>query len=266
MNRRLVLTALPVLGLAAVASVWWGRTRELPIYPVDIPAGPNLAVTALSDTMLAERAITRLPLGEADFPTGAIVATDPAVQPERPAFARRVPPGRYPITVYKAQDRVALAEIRFAPGTPSHWQMALLPGQDARTLKEDEVFGFPVDAGLGALMDTAARDAFLRRDAEEQKRPRYGSSYDDIIHAPLEAAGGTEVMLKPLADDPATLAVFQSGWGDGVYASYWGLDAEDRPVLLVTDLSVIENGHGAPPKQPSPSGSPESTASGTDRP
>lgn len=266
MNRRLLLAATPAFGLAAAAAWWWGRTHERQTYPLDMPANANLAVTALPDATLTKRGIARLPLGEAEFATGAIVATDPAVQPERPAFARRVPPGRYPVTLYKAQERVALAEIRFAPGTPSRWQMALIPGQDARSLKEDEIYGFPVDAGLGAIMDTAARDAFLRRDARENEKPGYVSAYDDVIREPLDAAGGTEVMLRPLPDDRATFAVFQSGWGDGVYASYWGLDEADRPLLLVTDLAVLEDGIGHASDSSSPSGLPEGTAPGTHRP
>jgi hypothetical protein len=35
------------------------------------------------------------------------------------------------------------------------------------------------------------------------------------------------------------IAMFQSGWGDGFYASYWGLDARGEPVCLVTDFSVL---------------------------
>jgi hypothetical protein len=33
--------------------------------------------------------------------------------------------------------------------------------------------------------------------------------------------------------------MFESGWGDGVYISYWGFDANDAPACLVTDFSVL---------------------------
>ena len=35
-------------------------------------------------------------------------------------------------------------------------------------------------------------------------------------------------------------ALFSSGWGDGGYASYFGLDQNNEPVTLVTDFQVIE--------------------------
>ena len=42
--------------------------------------------------------------------------------------------------------------MRFAEGRPDHWELAVLPGQDTATLKDGEIFGYPVDAGLGCYM------------------------------------------------------------------------------------------------------------------
>ena len=38
--------------------------------------------------------------------------------------------------------------------------------------------------------------------------------------------------------------VFTSGWGDGVYPSYWALDTSGIPVATVTDFLCIEGGDG----------------------
>jgi hypothetical protein len=35
-------------------------------------------------------------------------------------------------------------------------------------------------------------------------------------------------------------ALFSSGWGDGHYNSYFGLDAAGAPVALVTDFEVLD--------------------------
>ena len=211
---------------------------------------PNLSVTGLTEEALRERGLTRRVLGTLPLPSGAVIATDPLVQPDRAPFTRRAEPGEYPVTLYLAQDRVALAELRFADAAPARWELALVEGQDVATLKAGEIFGYPVDAGLGCFMDSAMRAAMERREAQEQKRtPRYSNYFDDVLANELKDATQDGVMHRPLPDEPAQVAVFSSGWGDGVYASYWSLDAGERPLRLVTDFGVIENGDGRDPRE-----------------
>lgn len=206
----------------------------------------NLAVTGLSEADLAARGIARQALGELDIETGCIVAADPLVDPARQAFSRVVGPGLYPVTLYRAKDRIALAELRFALGQPRRWVPALLPGQDPRALKADEVYGYPVDAGLGSFMDVAGQAVLLTKVRRTQSRlgPRYSDAYSDVLREPLDRAGGAALLYEPLEDDTGNVAIFQSGWGDGVYPSFWGLDALGQPVLLVTDFGVLEKGDG----------------------
>ncbi|WP_144439941.1 DUF4241 domain-containing protein [Methylobacterium sp. AMS5] len=259
-SRRTVLgLAAAAVGVGLAASLarlfpWQqaGRDGDQPVAdkPYDPRENePNLSVTGLMESELQARGITRMALGLLPLPGGAVIATDPLVQPERQPFTRKVAPGDYPVTLYHAQHRVALAELRFADGTPDRWELALLPGQDVATLKAGEIFGYPVDAGLGCFMDPAARAAMARRDAREQERPRYSNYFDDVLADELKDENLHCVMHRPLPDDPARIAVFSSGWGDGVYASYWALDAAGQPLRLVTDFGVIENGEGRDPRK-----------------
>jgi hypothetical protein len=39
--------------------------------------------------------------------------------------------------------------------------------------------------------------------------------------------------------DGRTVVAFSSGYGDGVYASYWGLDAGGAPAVLCLDFEVL---------------------------
>ena len=228
-----------------------GRDGDQPVAdkPYDASENePNLSVTGRTEDELQARGITRMVLGTLPLPSGTVIAADPLVQPDRQPFTRKVSPGPYPVTLYRAQDRVALAELRFADGTPERWELALVPGQDIATLKAGEIFGYPVDAGLGCFMDPAARAAMERRDAQEQKRSGYSNYYDDVLAGELKDSNLNWVMHRPLPDDPARIAVFSSGWGDGVYASYWALDAAGKPLRLVTDFGVIEDGDGRDPR------------------
>ncbi len=260
-----LLTVVGFLLVIAIATIVQLRTDRVPQVVCEGSASPqfgafdaalfskNLAVTTLSDTELTSKGIARKAIGELDADTGCIVAADPLVQPERPAFARKVPAGSYGVTLYRAEGRVALAELRFAPGAPERWELALLPGQVTSALKDAEVYGYPVDAGLGAFMDIAGQSALLTRDRREQRRLGllFSDSYSDILKEPLEKAGGTELLYEPLSDDTANVAIFQSGWGDGVYPSFWGLDGQGYPLLLVTDFGVLDKGEvRTPPDAP----------------
>ncbi len=60
--------------------------------------------------------------------------------------------------------------------------------------------------------------------------------HDGPTKAPSTALGGE--------DSPHGLVVFTSGWGDGVYPSYWALDTSGIPVALVTDFLCIQGGDG----------------------
>jgi hypothetical protein len=45
----------------------------------------------------------------------------------------------------------------------------------------------------------------------------------------------------PDATKPDNVAIFSSGWGDGVYTTYVGLDEHGEVVCLLTDFEIIES-------------------------
>jgi hypothetical protein len=65
-------------------------------------------------------------------------------------------------------------------------------------------------------------DTLLQRLGDVLKRDVY---WTNVV---LDAASGADTV------------VFISGYGDGGYASYWGFDADDEVVCLVTDFGVLE--------------------------
>lgn len=204
-------------------------------------ASTNLGVPALTSYELTQRKISLVAMGLLELPTGEIVASDPLADPDRPAFARKVAPGRYPVALYMFMDRPALAMLRLAPGNPVKWEIATTPGQDAATLKDDEIFGYPVDAGTGSFRDTSALALMdERQKREEAAGAKDFNYYDDVLASEYDEY----VMHRPIPENPVNVAVFHSGWGDGFYASYWGLDASDKPLVLMTDFQTLENGDG----------------------
>jgi hypothetical protein len=121
--------------------------------------------------------------------------------------------------------------------------MATRAGQDASTLKEGYIFGYPVDTGIGCFMDVDAAAALQRKYDEDPDYFEYllDDFHADDLNIPLNPATGANVIF------------FSSGWGDGFYASYWGYDAEDTIVCLITDFGLLRhpifrNSHPAPGK------------------
>ncbi|UVK47844.1 DUF4241 domain-containing protein [Mesorhizobium sp. AR07] len=223
-----ILSALPQVALAAD----WDANK----------VSSNLGVFALSDAELAERKITVTPIGELELPTGQIIACDPLTTgTDWPALSRTIKPGHYPVSLLEAQGRVAAAILRFRPGKPVRWELATVPGQDVSTLKDDEMFGYPVDAGLGSFMDKTAMALMSEQQDKLKAEQNY---YDDVLAAEFAPNQDRFVLHHPVAGNPLNIAMFWSGWGDGFYPSFWGLDAAGEPLLLMTDFGVLENADG----------------------
>ncbi len=170
-------------------------------------------------------------IGELDVPTGRICVSDPGTTsfegPHSP-LARRAPTGRFPVEValarFEDQARVACARVRFAAGPAVTWEHATFEGGGAPG--PDEVAGYGVDAGMGCFFDAASN-------AEVDEATM------DAWLAAMEANQASSWTWHEAKVGSTNVVMFSSGWGDGFYASYWGLDAEGNIVELVTDFELL---------------------------
>jgi hypothetical protein len=221
------------------AFVWWWPARKArkadPLVPVDPVAmfapGSRCAAGRPCTTTVAR-------VAELELPTGRIIACDPLVYADgTPAFSRTVPPGRYPVDACVAQlepghVRVAAIRVVFQPGAPDRWSPAETEGPDGLV-----GHGYGVDAGLGCVMDARARDLLVAAQRAVGDARPHGNYYDDVLEAEL---GDREwVDHHPAPGRTENVVIVHSGWGDGVYGSTWGLDADGKPVWLVTDFRVL---------------------------
>ena len=194
----------------------------------------------ISDAQGALATMRVLALGDLVAPTGRIIACDPLTALEPTAFAQHVAPGSYPVfasvaALVNGDQRVACVMLRLREATVTRWEMARMEGQESVTLDEGEFFGYAVDAGVGCFMDARAAVALDARYESDE-------SYDEALINAMEAsrANGWEHANVTLDNaSGVNLIMVESGWGDGVYASYWGYDAHDAPVCVVTDFSVL---------------------------
>jgi hypothetical protein len=178
-------------------------------------------------------------LGDLVLPTGRIVACDPFVMMDDPPYTGGVPPGRYPVLLnvaaFNDDQRVAYAILRLSDAPPVRWEMALAPGQDAATLGANEIFGYGVDSGTGCFIDAAAVKLL-----DDHATPE--NDYNqDLIDLMEKTYVHTWSWMDHVLDSGtgANVIAFSSGWGDGAYPSYWGLDEAGAPVCLVTDFGLF---------------------------
>ncbi|KXO92755.1 hypothetical protein AXK58_19355 [Tsukamurella tyrosinosolvens] len=150
--------------------------------------------------------------------TGAITVADFGYENTmaRP-LARLVPPGTYPVDRVTAFGRNAAIRVRFTGELPVSWHPAGLPDN------EGHVIG--IDGGLVCIVDYADYGAMTGR----QKAAALNGPDDDTQPTGYTfPAGGTSVGVAAA-----------TGWGDGTYPVYWGIDAHGNAAQLVVDFMVL---------------------------
>ncbi|HEY9684764.1 MAG TPA: DUF4241 domain-containing protein [Oculatellaceae cyanobacterium] len=105
--------------------------------------------------------------------------------------------------------------------------MALCKGQRLEDLKANQTFGYGVDCGTGCFVDPETIKTI-------------GADYDedttDRLWENMDANGGE---WGALTYPHGNIIAFHSGWGDGVYSSYFGVNRSGEPVCLATDFDVL---------------------------
>ncbi len=130
-----------------------------------------------------------------------------------------VPPGQYPAEVSKAFGRVAALRVRFSSEAVKRW----LPADHNCYDSPQYVVG--VDAGNVAIMDL---DAVLAVKARDKER---------AFEAYAENTQQRYSMLSLARANDAVIS--DSGFGDGGYPVYWGVDGIDRLVVLVVEFMLF---------------------------
>jgi hypothetical protein len=210
----------------------------------------NFSIFTEGPDFLLSRNLVELPIGDLPLPDGKLVALDPLVQADRQAFTRTVKPGTYPVSFIRANgayNRPGFIVIRFSKSPVTHFELALLAEQNPSTLTGDQFFGIPVDAGVAAFANSSFATDQAKREAEERRKAGddYVSYYDDVLFEDLPGTEGDESVLhRPFENGEGAVAIAQSGWGDGHYPVFWGLDKDGKPALAFIELFVILEGDG----------------------
>ncbi len=162
-------------------------------------------------------------VGTLEVPTGrlvvahgvATISTDEFVP-----FRKTTPTGVFPVEVTVAktasgQERIAAVRIIFSPLPVASWEDAKGPELSGTT---------------GVMMDMQTVDAF------QSFADEHIEWWQDVKST--EGDGWQFGCFEPSKSSNLNVAFFSMGEYEGTYASYWGLDANNMPVMLVTDFNV----------------------------
>ncbi|MBO2032444.1 DUF4241 domain-containing protein [Siccationidurans ginsengisoli] len=170
-------------------------------------------------------------LGRLTSLSGKLVAGDPIVLTDRPAFTQRFPVGSFPVQLALAKltndERVGFARVLFSTARVAKWELARLPGEKPLALKDSSFYCYGVDAGMGAFINSVTN-----RHLAEQSQ----ATWDKIFMRKPEQPGYKGYIYSFGAGN---LATFLTGFGDGCYATYIGFDAQGRVCQLLTDFGLV---------------------------
>jgi len=174
------------------------------------------------------------------LPSGRIVACDPIVDPEMVPFIVTLPAGRVQCQLSIARldsgdERVAFAWLGRDASRVASWELGLRGEQDPERLEPDGYFGYPVDSGTGGYMDAQTATTLATLGENDEKW------WDRLIAALEVTQRDTWAWANFLpVDHGANVLAFSSGFWDGLYPTYLGLDADGALCGFLTDFLVAD--------------------------
>lgn len=185
-------------------------------------------------------------VGKISLPTGNLVACDPLITNDMKEFKVRFPTGDFPVLLHREKESncVAYAEIVFGKDEIAEWKMATTEGQNIEELKDDEIFGYPVESGMGCFMDLETQECLnvLEKRLFHRKGADFMGIYEEFFHDHFFDENGAIdqfAFLKPDEEKDGNIFAFETGYGEGFYASYIGFGKDSQPVKIVTEFIEV---------------------------
>ena len=158
--------------------------------------------------------------GKIHLPSGKLVACDPLITHDMKEFVIHFPVGDFPVFVHKERDSncIAYVEIVFSNEHVDSFKMATTEGQHSLNHLENRLF--------------------------HRKGADFMGIYEEFFHGHFFDENGAIdqfAFLKPDEEKPGNIFAFETGYGEGFYASYIGFGAENQPVKIITEFIEIKS-------------------------
>ena len=182
-----------------------------------------------------------LPVGSLHLKSGRLVASDPFVYFDEAPFVRTLSPGSYDVIlsiadIERGYPRVAFAMLKVSEKEVMTWELAKRELSESRR-GGGQLTPYSVDSGTGCFMDSTTQLKFNHLYLEAADRGQ------DIV-GDMDWIGESTVQYLnyQFPNSPTNnLIAFSSGWGDGGYLTYAGLDEDGDTACFVTDFEVAKD-------------------------
>ncbi len=185
--------------------------------------------------------------GNFQITSGEVMVCDPLITADMPPFSTLFPLGEYPVLVHKERESncIAYVELIINDAPVTSWLLATSEGQNVEDLKDEEIFGFPVESGMGCLMDYETQKDLnsLEQHLFHRKGADFQGIYEEFFHEHFfqeDGAINQFAFLKPNEEKEGNIFAYETGYGEGFYASYIGFDQHNNPVKLVSEFIEIK--------------------------
>lgn len=178
-----------------------------------------------------------LPLGQIEFPSGKVCPKDTMMLGVEGELDRAVPTsaGIAEAAVAKfssGDERIAFLRVQFRPDPIERYILAIR--KIGTEWHESYREAYPVDSGFGGFVDHAAQaEVNELLGAEDRKLTKQ-------LHVELERQSKPTWSCANLEIKAGLrMLVVSSGFGDGGYRTFFGLNSKDEVVSLITDFNVV---------------------------
>nr|WP_314498353.1 DUF4241 domain-containing protein [uncultured Chryseobacterium sp.] len=223
----------------------WEEVKHILVCPTDLES-------YFTSEEIAGKKIEVMDIGHVSLPSGKVVVRDPLVflnSKQKPYFTE-TPKGNFPVrvAVVKSEDwgdTYAVVKVKFTEKRPVFYQEALIGNENLEGVKEDDFFGFHVDAGLGCIADAESLLAF----DQFVERLNVDNIYDDYFaeifaesyqKKPNNQREGGDWINWTIPDTEYQIPMFASGFGDGGYPVYFAYDDDGEICGLYIQFIDIE--------------------------
>lgn len=172
-------------------------------------------------------------IGKIKVESGEIIACDPIFIRDGRPFTDKFPKGNFDVQLAIAKKsinnyRVAFSRILFSNKPVSKWIYATRNSEKKIPINDSTLYGFSVDSGLAIYIDKVARDVFNKYDNTE-----WGNVFIKGMYKRENTFGFIHNF------ESYNLATFSTGYGDGRYGSFIGIDNKGEICRLVSDLGIL---------------------------
>ena len=196
-----------------------------------------------------------LKVGQTNCPTGKIIAADPlAYLPSShysPVLAESIPAGTYCVEVSVCRQeqigiRMCTARLKVKDTKAVTYKKASATNESAIKSQDGDVLdGFPVDAGMICLCDAKVAEEYIHFLDKWHEQTPEGNHYDDYFAAffaksyeqmPAYQREGGDFIEWTNPETGSKMVMIASGFGDGLYNSYYGYDADGEICEIIVPL------------------------------